>query len=448
MITNIIFKNNILNIDSGFMFEGQSMENLDPRAIDWLNSRCESEKSRSRYIFAWKKVQEFCRARGKDINNIVNNYRAVKYQGEIKKEVFLDEWQDILGALSGWVKQFCPNTANNILSVTNSFLHFWKIPLEVDLPKHRYVVYHNRDITKEEVKRILFNSKARDRVLFLLLAESGMRSDTAVNLKYWQIKEDFEAKRLPMKILLPSAAVKDHVGDRWTFIGEDGFNELSDYLTERLPLKDEDYVFASEKPGKVKGEQFTAASISVKFNRIVQQLGIAESVGKAGKPKKIRLHGLRKYFRNNHGADSAYVNFWMGHSLGVDSHYISRNLEDHKKRYTEGYNALRVFKPDPESMGEVLQLIKEKEREIQELKEQNQKMQTDLQTLKSMAKMIPDDYVNAIVERIKQDPALVTAIIQGRDKLQSPDLKKNDKKTQNREQRKALNTKSAIDFPF
>lgn len=138
------------------------------------------------------------------------------------------------------------------------------------MPKRACVVYHNRDLTRDEIRQILTFASPRYRVIWLIMAESGMRAETAVNLRYWQIKEDFEAKRIPMRIILPSSSLKDHVGDRFTFIGEDGFQELSEYLKRRLPLKDDDYVFASEKAGKVKGEQFSVASLSVKFNRIVR----------------------------------------------------------------------------------------------------------------------------------------------------------------------------------
>jgi integrase len=365
------------------------MENLSSRVTDWLNARCESDKSRSSYIYGWRNFESFCLLRGKDPNKLVDEFRALKYEGEVKKEIFLDDWQDLLRAFTGWLKPRMASLSHKqCLSAIKSFMRFWKIPLDVDLPRHPFVTYHNRDIKKEEVKLILNNATPRDRVIYLVLAESGMRSDTAVNLKYWQLKEDFEAKRVPMKILLPSSSLKDHVGDRWTFIGEDGFRELSDYLKRRLPLKDEDYIFLSEKQGLVKGEQFSAASLSVKFNRIVQKLGIDKSLGQAGKPKRIRLHGLRKYFRNNHGADSSFVNFWMGHSLGVDAHYISRDSEEHRKRYTEGYKALRIFEPNPESLIEIIQQVKQKDRQINEQAKQLNEMKGQIEALSNIFKLL------------------------------------------------------------
>lgn len=420
------------------------MENLSSRVTDWLNARCESDRSRSSYIYGWKQFAAFCLLRGKDPNRLVDEFRALKYEGEVKKEVFLDDWQDLLRAFAGWLKPRMASLSHKqCLSAIKSFMRFWKIPLDVDLPRHPFVTYHNRDIKKEEVKLILNNATPRDRVIYLVLAESGMRSDTVVNLKYWQIKEDFEAKRVPMKILLPSSSLKYHVGDRWTFIGEDGFRELFDYLKRRLPLKDEDYIFVSEKQGLVKGEQFSAASLSVKFNRIVQKLGIDKSLGQAGKPKRIRLHGLRKYFRNNHGADSSFVNFWMGHTLGVDAHYISRDSEDHRKRYAEGYRALRIFEPNPESLIEVIQQVNEKDRQIKEINEQLKAKDKELETvrneLSALANLVKqvsntDNYkkmfeemAESLAEKLVQDPEFVEKFSKEANKPKSGYFKKQQK---------------------
>ena len=345
---------------------------VNVRIEDWLSQVCESPKTRDSYLKAWDNFTKFCQGRSKNPGSLVDDFRAAKMLGEPQKDAFLEKWQDVIRAFNTWLKppRYAPLTVKNHLVGIKSFLRYWDIPLKVDLPKHCYVLYHNRDIKKEELKKILTFASPRDRVIWLIMAESGMRSDNATNLKYFQIKEDFEAARIPVKISLPSATLKDHVGDRFTFIGYEGFRELANYLHGKK-LGPNDYVFASEKQGLCKGEQFTPASLSVKFNRLVQKLGIDYSRGKrqeVGRPKlkEIRLHGLRKYFRNNHGADSSYIEFWLGHSLGVDNHYISRDVEHHRKKYAEGYESLRVF----ETGGTDLRgQLAERDKEVRELKE-------------------------------------------------------------------------------
>jgi integrase len=374
---------------------------------DWLNAKCESEKTFKGYLFCWENFASFCKTRNMDANSLVNEFRQVKYD-LYKREQFLENWQDTVRAFYTWLKKkgFAPLTIKNHLAVIRSFFRYWDIPLKVELPRHSYVVYHNRDLTKEELRQILTFASPRDRVIWLVMAESGMRVETAVNLRYWQIKEDFEAQRVPMRILLPSESLKDHVGDRWTFIGEDGYRELKNYLQKRMPLEDNDFVFASEKEGKVKGEQFTPASLTVKFNRLVQKLGIDKSTGK-GKPKKIRLHGLRKYFRNNMKTDSAYVRFWMGHSLGTDAHYISRDPEEHRRRYKEGYPYLRVFEPSIESIYALHEQIRQRDLEIQKLRQYVENIEKTVEELRSVVNqaitgVLPTSRIGEQVKPIQQ----------------------------------------------
>ena len=347
------------------MFEDERMENR--YVEDWLTAQTESDKTIRNYMQNLRAFTVFAESRGKDFSNIVSEWRRVKRAGDNAREDFIDTWTDLVRAFHTRIKRkYAPLTVKNFLATLKSFFRFWDIPVTVRLPRHACVIYHNKDLTKDEIRQILTFASPRDRVIWLVMAESGMRAETAVNLKYWQIKEDFEAERIPMKILLPSESLKDHVGDRWTFIGEDGYRELRNYLERRLPLEDDDYVFASEKQGRVKGEQFTGASLSVKFNRLVQKLGMDRSRGH--KPKAIRMHGLRKYFRNNMKADSSYVRFWMGHSLGTDAHYISRDVEEHRKRYAEGYKYLRIYEPSAETIYELGERLRQRDREIAQLK--------------------------------------------------------------------------------
>ena len=354
---------------------------------DWLAARAESDKTKDLYERHLQIFADYAaRNSGQDPGRIVQDWRAANRLGVRDREEFLIDWSDIVRSFNTYIKKrYAPLTVKNFLTVLRSFLKFWDIPIRIDLPKRACVIYHNKDLSREELRQILTFASPRDRVMWLVMAESGMRAGTAVNMKYWQIKEDFEAERIPIRILLPSSSLKDHVGDRWSFIGDDGFRELKEYLVPRLPLDDEDYVFASEKQGKVKGEQFSVSSLSVKFSRVVSKLDLTES--RAGKPKSIRMHGLRKYFRNNMRADSAFMTFWMGHSLGVDAHYITRDPERHRKEYKKGYEFLRIFEPSLFSVAEQTQRITQLEKkleirdhEIEELRE----------TVKQLQEVTPD----------------------------------------------------------
>ena len=349
---------------------------------DWLSARAESDKTLNEYIRAIAAFSEFCQGRGKNFDQVVESWRTAHYAGAREEQVFLDQWQDIIRSYATYIKpRYAPLSQKVFLTVPKSFFSFWKIPLDVDLPRRACVLYHNQDLTKKLIRQILSKASQRDRAIFLLMAESGLRSNTVVNLKFWQIKEDYEKGTIPMRILTPASEIKDHVGDRWSFIGEDGAKTLGEYLEPRMPLKDQDYVFATKKPSRVKGEQFTEASLSTIFRRITEHLKM-EKGSPFGKPGHYRMHGLRKYFRNNMKAEESFRKFWMGHSLGVDAHYISRDPEEHRKRYSKGYEALRVLEPVTSvQLEDIAENLKQKDIEIRKLKRQLEERDAEIADL-------------------------------------------------------------------
>ena len=370
----------------GFRFRRKgAMENFNHWIEDWLFNSTEAEGSRKNYERYINNLNKFCKERGKNLFEIVEEYRKSRKSGYQTEMDFVESWQDLIRTYSTHIKKsdYTPLTQKNYLSGAKSYFSYYKIPIDVDLPKRVYVKYHNRDLTKEHIRKILSKASQRDRTIFLLMAESGLRIGTAIHIKYWHIKEDFEQGKVPLRIITPSESLKDHVGDRWSFIGEDGEKALRQYLQPRMPLKDQDYIFTSRKPEKMKGKQFTTASISTIFRRIVNALKLENSTQFIhGKPHHLRLHGLRKYFRNYMRCDPSYREFWMGHSLGVDSHYVSRDPEFHRKEYTKGYEQLRVLEQaipiaterSIEELKKNLTLVNEKllekDKEIELLKQQ------------------------------------------------------------------------------
>ena len=366
------------------------MESPDHWIEDWLSSRAESEKTRIEYRRAIEQFSKFCESRGKQFSQVVELWRSAHYLGAREEQIFVDQWQDMIRAYATRIKsRYAPLSQKVFLTVPKSFFRFWKIPLNVDLPRHSSVIYHNQDLQKEQIRMILSRASQRDRTIFLVIAESGLRADTMVNLKYWQIKEDFEKGIIPMRILTPVSTLKDRVGDRWSFIGEDGVKALSEYLKPRLQLKAEDYVFASEKPSRVKGEQFTVASLSTIFRRITQHLRM-EKASPFGKPEHYRMHGLRKYFRNSMAAPYSFIQFWMEHSLkaGSDEHYIFRDPEEHRKRYAQGYEQLRLLEPvTPVQLKDINDQLRRKDQQIQELRAQNEKLSERIDKLAEPLKM-------------------------------------------------------------
>jgi integrase len=354
---------------------------------DWISSRLESPNTVLSYVRAIGIFSEYCQTQGASFNSVVEDWRAARDHGRKAEQRFLDKWQDLIRGYTTYIKtRYVPRRAKSLapltqklfLVVVKSFFHFYKIDVDVDLPRRACTIYHNQDFSKEQLRMILAKASQRDRAIFLVLAESGLRANTVVALKYWQIQEDFEKgfekgfqkAIVPMRILTPASTLKDHVGDRWSFVGEDAVKALREYLKPRMPLKAEDYVFASEKPSHVKGDQWTQASLSTIFRRITEHLKM-EKGNPPGKPGHYRLHGLRKYFFNNMVAPKEFRDFWMGHTIsGSDEFYITRDPEKHRTIYAQGYPQLRILEQPKPDTREIDEKLAEKDKQIQSLRDQ------------------------------------------------------------------------------
>ena len=310
----------------------------------WLNQICESEGTYEEHMCVMSVFEEWIRSNyGLDAREIPASWREAKYQGIVPRERILDQLNDVLKDYFAHLKGgYAPLTVNHMMATAVSYLHCFDIPVKPLSLRYAWVKYHNRDITKEEIRLILDHSDVRNRAIYLLLYESGMRPITLVKLRYRHIKDEFLAHKIPMKIDLPAEILKCRVRTRWTFIGQDGYEALKRYLVTRLPLKEEDYVFVREKP---KGGKVGSGAVSQAFSAVVKKLELAEPRGPNGrKPKEIRLYCLKKAFKKFHQADEDYKKFWMGRTE-TSTHYVSEDPEHHRRLYAEGYENLQLYRP-------------------------------------------------------------------------------------------------------
>jgi integrase len=353
----------------------------------WLNRVCENSETSRRYREDIVKFERWAEEKhGFSVQEIPNKWREAKYSGkEAAKERFLDNLIDMVQDYFAYLKkiEMTHLRINRSMSVIMSFFHNFDIPFKPIRIRHPFVQYHNRDITKEEIVKILNHSCVRNRAIYLMLYETGMRPETAVKLRWKHIKEDFIARRVPMKIKLTSDILKCRVSERFVFIGEMGFEALSQYLmTERhLPLKDDDFVFVTTKPY---GVPIGTHGISQAFNVLVLKLKLAEPRGKVtkdgkmNKPKELRLYTLRKAFSKFMAVkvDRVLVEYWLGHT-STATHDISEDPEYHRKLYAQGYPELRL--EAPQLSAKILEDLKDKDGEIQRLKTEMEIMKTSIE---------------------------------------------------------------------
>jgi len=50
----------------------------------------------------------------------------------------------------------------------------------------------------------------------------------------------------------------------------------------------------------------------------------------------------------------------MGHTFGTDEHYLTRDVEKHRKVYAEAYPSIRIFQPETELTPKQVEKLKQK----------------------------------------------------------------------------------------
>lgn len=262
----------------------------------------------------------------------------------------------------------------SIASILTPMMGFFKyldcdgIGLNVKYPRSD-VVYHNRDITREEIATILSHVGVRERAIFLFIVQGGLRPYTLSLLTYGDIKEDYVKGIIPCKIDIPKSKAKGKYKPYFTFVGREAVNALKDYLATRPSLKDDDLLFVHEDGVK----PLNTKSGSNIFSSTVLKLGLTKK-GEKGRPKQLRLYCLRKFFRNNAGsAGLDYVHFWMGHKLSYnDEHYFSKtNIDKHRSKYSEVLPNLTIIKQREwnKEIEELRQELDKKDQTIKEMKD-------------------------------------------------------------------------------
>jgi integrase len=374
------------------------MENLVVE--NWLSKVANSEQTRKSYLSKIEQFSKYLKEQGLNIETLKESYREAKYKGEIEKEKFLDNLKDVVDNYFAYVKtlNYSPMHERLLMSIISSFLKKGCGIKDVDIliRKRAFVKFHNRDITKEEIRKILEHASLRERAFFVMMCESGLRPSTLLQLRYKHIKEDYERNIIPMRIVLPSALLKDRISDRFSFIGEDGYRILKEYLSTRK-LNDNDLIFTPIKAGRMKGEIITESSLSNIFNKLVQKLGLDTSIGKA-KPKGLKLYCLRKYFWNNMRCESTYKAFWFCHS-SIDDHYLSStDVETHRKMYMEGYKYLRIYEP---SVNGKVSTLEDELRKAYQTIGQLQQIVTTLASNETISNILGKDK-EKLLEQLKQ----------------------------------------------
>ncbi len=338
----------------------------------WIDSVCashsNSNRTRKGYLLIFQLFSKFI---GKTGNQIIK-----EYNGSTDRDFKIEYSRYVQAFISSQQRKgIAPNTISSRVGTLKSFFKYNNLPLGFIPTVKARMLYHNRDIVHEEIKLILDASRPRERAFYTIMAQSGLRPNTICNLKYENIKEDFEKNRIPCKIEIPQEIAKGKYHSYFTFIGEEAVKYLHSCLVGRPKINDEDFLFVNEGTK----ESANPKSISMFFARTVKKLHEKDLMKlkqkKETKPHDIRLYSLRKFFRKYaNQAGFEFVQFWMGHTVnaGQDDHYRPRDVEFHRELYAEkAMPHLRIETATPT----------ETEKALTDLKQENKKLKDIIQKI-------------------------------------------------------------------
>lgn len=218
-----------------------------------------------------------------------------------------------------------------IMSSLGSFLKHHGLALSIRLkkpPAKRRMV-----ISKENLKKFLQAADPKLRSLILFLRDSGLGPSDALNLKYGDIREEFESGRCPLAINMNRGKTSVPFT---TFIGREAIEALKFYLDirrrKRKELGDDSPLWPSFHGS------WNSPALNFQIRKTNSLLGL-----------NIQAYDLRRYFGTMlraDGVNECMVKFWLGHTLGVEASYLLPSLEQQRQVYAQHYHALSFEEKD------------------------------------------------------------------------------------------------------
>ena len=99
-------------------------------------------------------------------------------------------------------------SVRTVVSAIKSFFKYNDLPLGHVPIAAAKITFHNRDMSKDEVAKILEVSKPRERAFFSMMAQSGLRPHILCSLREKHIEPDFEKGIIPCQVEVPEEIAK------------------------------------------------------------------------------------------------------------------------------------------------------------------------------------------------------------------------------------------------
>jgi integrase len=370
----------------------------------WINaleaSHTKNTNTKIGYIRDFNKFLTFSEVTA---DQIINDYEEIG--GYIQEKRIRRKYTRLIIEYMGTLKEdgYLPSSVQNAIHAIKSFFKYHNLHLDNIIMGKVHYPLHNRDITKEEIEEIIKVSKPREKAFYALMVQSGLRPDTLCKLKIEDIEGlTKENTPIPALITVNEEATKGQYSSYFTFAGKEAIYYLKEYLKRKQPLQPTDQLFTHDEGNR---EPIQTDLISHIFRRTITKLKKEQILTFNNKKSEktnrndLRLYNLRKYFRNTTGAGTDFTNYWMGHSLGVDGHYFTQDIEKHREKYKE--TALANLRIDTKTPNETEATITKLETENKELKQRLTRIEKLLEKIGERPEPTPEEQ-NQINQEIEE----------------------------------------------
>ena len=201
--------------------ETQTENNLVKTWFDNIAySHSSSENTKAVYAHF---LDVFCDHVNKTPKQIIEDFENSKRDRDFSRKYS----QQLRSLISVYVRKgYASGSIKGMVSAVRSFFKYNDLPLgHIPMSKPR-IVFHNRDITAQEIREILKVSKPRERAYYLMMAQTGLRPHTLCHLKIKHIEPDFSKEVVPCKVDVPEELTKGAFGSYFTFMGADAVKYL------------------------------------------------------------------------------------------------------------------------------------------------------------------------------------------------------------------------------
>jgi len=291
------------------------------------------------------------------------------------------------------------NSISQAIAIIKSFYSKYRVVLDFKIKKANPMV-RKKTLSAKEVDQIILSLKhIRDKALTVFLFQSGMRIGDALNLRYKDIKEDFEAERIPMKINAMSRKTNHQY---FTFIGKDGFNLLSLYLKDR-DLNDDALLFVT-----VNGNPHDPSQYERYFKEALLKCGLIEESKNKYQHSEITPHSLRSSFSTilTSKMDSRYIEYFLGHQDQYNGAYFKPSLDELREIYGDAMSALELredIEPIKKEMDKIKMDFYEAHKEKEQLKEEIERLRIAQRELNEMIIELGERTINVDEDPVNRD---------------------------------------------